>query len=218
MDWIRNFDLFLFDFDGLLVDSEPLHFRAFLEMLRINYCHSDLQFAHYLELAHANSIALRDHTYAAFPDLYQQKPDWEMVRREKNAIYQELLKTEPLTLLPGVELLLESLQKNDKKRCVVTNSPSAQVELIKSNLPILNSIPYWITREQYVHPKPSPEGYLKAIAMLAAPTDRMIGFEDSTKGLRALKQTPARALLITSRTDISKDVEHYPSLLRITMR
>ncbi|MGD0665742.1 MAG: HAD hydrolase-like protein, partial [Rhabdochlamydiaceae bacterium] len=29
MDWTDKFDLFLFDFDGLLVDTEELHFKAY---------------------------------------------------------------------------------------------------------------------------------------------------------------------------------------------
>lgn len=212
INWIERFDLFLFDFDGLLVDTEPLHYRAFMEMLRFNQCNSDLTFVHYLTLAHANSTDLRDHIYTCFPKLFQQKPDWEGLRREKGHIYVDLLKHEPLQLLPGVEVLLETLQIKGKKRCVVTNSPAIQVEFIKFHLPILSSIPHWITREHYAHPKPSPEGYLKAIAMLADPGDQIIGFEDSFKGLQALKQTPARALLITPHKDVPVGVERYDSL------
>jgi beta-phosphoglucomutase len=215
MKWTDNFQLFLFDFDGLLVDTEPVHFIAFKEMLRRNGCRSDLSYVRYLQLAHANSTDLRDHTYASFVDLYRQKPDWEMLRREKNKIYLELLQHESLELLPGVENLLSYLKEKGAKRAVVTNSPEAQIALVKQQLPILDTIPLWVCRERYRAPKPDPEGYLMAIAMLKEPGDNMIGFEDSLKGLQALQKTPAKAVLISSRTDIPAGITHFSSFQSI---
>lgn len=45
-------------------------------------------------------------------------------------------------------------------------------------------------------PKPDPECYLRAIALCAQPGDRIIGFEDSLRGLQALQQTSALPVLI----------------------
>jgi len=205
MQWLDGFHLYLFDFDGLLVDTEPLHFKAFKQMLAANNCDSQLSYANYLELAHANTIDLRDHTYASFNLLYKEKPDWEVLRQEKAIIYLGLLKTEELKLLPGVEKVLTILEAKGVKRCVVTNSTHEQVQLIQLKLPLLTSIPHWICREDYCLPKPDPEGYLLAISRLAQPGDRIVGFEDSPKGLKALQEASVEAVLITTRKERAKD-------------
>ena len=63
--------------------------------------------------------------------------------------------------------------------------------------PILDSIPVWITRDFYTHPKPHPECYQKAIERLAGESDRIVGFEDTPRGMRALMQTRAQAVIIS---------------------
>jgi beta-phosphoglucomutase-like phosphatase (HAD superfamily) len=78
--------------------------------------------------------------------------------------------------MPGVEKLLTELHKHEIRRCVVTNSTLSQVEAVCSQLPILKTLPHWITREDYEKPKPNPEGYLKAIQMYGKKGDRIIGF------------------------------------------
>jgi beta-phosphoglucomutase-like phosphatase (HAD superfamily) len=60
----------------------------------------------------------------------------------------------------------------------------------------LESIPVWITREQYTHPKPAPDAYLKAVELLADPGDRIIGFEDTMKGVKALQAAGVQPVLI----------------------
>jgi beta-phosphoglucomutase len=106
--------------------------------------------------------------------------------------------------MPGVEDLLNHLQKHHIARCVVTNSFRQQVELIRSKLPLLNTIPHWITREDYKNPKPHPEGYLKAIELYGKKGGKVVGFEDTVRGLEALRQTSALPVLICS--------EHHPLL------
>jgi len=107
----------------------------------------------------------------------------------------ELLERD-VQLMPGVQEMLMVLQQANIKRCVVTHSPKALVDTIRQQHPILNTIPYWITREDYIHPKPHPEGYQLAISRYATPSDKIIGFEDTWRGIQALLQTRAFPVLI----------------------
>ena len=201
MKWIRDFQLFLFDFDGLLVNTEHLHYQAYVNMLAERGHSMPLTLANFLELAHLNAMAWREALYAAIPDL---EPQWEILYREKKKAYLALLSTGKVELMPGVEKLLNALAHANIRRCVVTNSMLDYVKLICAHIPVLKALPHWITREDYEKPKPSPECYLKAIALHGKPGDRIIGFEDSVRGLRALQQTPALPVLICSR--------HHPLL------
>ena len=201
MDWIQKFDLFLFDFDGLLVNTEDLHFAAYQEMCRRRGFSLDWTLAQFFEAAHLSSTGIKEGIYRRFPELQAQEPQWEVLYAEKKQIYQELLSRGELALLPGVEKILQELEKLNKRRCVVTNSTAAQVNAIKEKIPLLKTIPHWFSRESYKEPKPHPECYEIAIQQLGYPKDRMIGFEDSLRGLKALRGAGVPVTLLICPSD-----------------
>lgn len=212
MEWIRQFDLFLFDFDGLLVDTEQLHYQAYQKTL-CHYGHRlEWTFPAYCNLAHTGSTKVKEALYAEFPDL---PSDWDAIYRIKKECYQELLEQGKIALMPGVAPLLEALLQAKIRSCTVTHSPRTQTDRIRTQLPILNSIPHWITREDYQKPKPDPECYRKAIELYGRPNDRVVGFEDTPRGLAALGGTRAVAVWISEASILQKmvdpSVRRYPS-------
>lgn len=158
--------------------------------------HLDWDFPRYCQAAHYDPEALKNHLYAQFPQLYAQEPNWSVLYAEKKKALCDLVSKGIIHLMPGAADLLKALNIANIARCVVTHSPSDLVELIREQNPILYTVPNWITREHYSHPKPNPECYQKAIGMLAKPQDRVIGFEDTPRGLRALMGTRARPVLV----------------------
>lgn len=215
MDWIHEFQLFLFDFDGLLVSTEPLHYQAYSNALAKRGHAMPLTLAQFFTLAHVSGAAWKEALYAAIPTL---EKDWERIYRDKQEAYFALAASGHIALMPGVEALLQALKKAKIQRCVVTHAMREQTLLIRSQLPVLNTIDHWITREDYGEPKPNPECYLKAIAMYGKPGDRIIGFEDSLRGLTALLGTAATAVLICPQhyphveIALQKGGVHFPSL------
>ncbi len=197
MHWLEQFDLFLFDFDGLLVNTEELHFAAYRKMCERRGFDLNWDLSQFFTAAHFNASGLKEAIYAAFPQLFKQEPQWEVLYAEKKQIYQDLLENGQLELLPGVATVLQAIADLGKKRCVVTNSAQVQIEVIRERLPLLKTIPVWFTRETYVEPKPHPACYLKAIAELGKAGDRLVGFEDSVRGLKALEgaNVPTRLLI-----------------------
>ncbi|MCB1135785.1 MAG: HAD family phosphatase [Chlamydiia bacterium] len=195
-EWIHDYQLFLFDMDGLLVNTEKLHYQAYKKMLRQRGFDLTWDFPRYCEVAHFESTGIEEQIYSEFPELKESEPRWDNLYAEKKAIYQRLLKDGEVKLMPRVDDLLYALAKAQIKRCVVTHSPKENVEEICRQLPVLKTIPNWVTRAQYRKPKPDPECYQKAIDLYAKPTDSVIGFEDTPRGLKALMGTRARAVLI----------------------
>ncbi len=196
LKWIHNYQLFLFDFDGLLVNTEELHFAAYVQMCKQRGFELKWTLHRFFGAAHFNATGLRDAIYAEFPELHAQEPKWEVLYAEKKQAYMQLLKSGKLALMPGVAPLLKALEQANIKRCVVTNSTAEQIERIKELLPELGSIAHWITREFYTHAKPDPECYQKAVMQLAVPQDRVIGFEDSLRGFQALTGAGVKGVLI----------------------
>lgn len=220
MRWIHDFRLFLFDFDGLLVNTEEIHFIAYKKMCSDRGFHLPWDFHRYCMASHYESDKIKKSIYAEFPDLYRMEPRWEVLYAEKKKNMIELLKEGAVHLMPGAEILIRAIADAQICSCVVTNSPKDQIKLIKEKNPILEKIPYWFTRETYSEPKPNPECYLNAIEKIGI-KDRIIGFEDTPRGMRALLHTQAKPVLVSEvaypeiNDFIRQGVLYYPSLLNL---
>lgn len=223
MQWIFKYQLFLFDFDGLLVDTESLHYQAYINMCAARGFDLTWNFHRYSEAAHHESTGLRDQIYAEFPKLQALEPDWSILYAEKKNAFLHLVENGAVPLLPGAKELLLSLQEANINRCVVTHSASSLIDKIRKQNPLLDTIPHWIKREDYTHPKPHSESYQTAIDRLAKPNDQIIGFEDSPRGLNALLGTRASPVLVCPSDSVylptilnqHANVAYYPSLTAI---
>ena len=198
MKWVDNFDLFLFDFDGLLVNTEYLHYLAYINMIKNRGYDLDWDFETFCSIAHTSQEGLRLEIYKKFQKLYEEASIWDLLYDEKKVEYLSLLQSANVELMPGVYQLLTILKDKNKKSCVVTNSLREHIDIVLKNNPILNNINNWVTREDYKEPKPSGECYFKAIDLYGKKGDRIIGFEDTIKGIKALSKTHSKCLLINT--------------------
>lgn len=221
MQWIHDYQLFLFDFDGLLVNTEEIHYKAYQRMCAQRGITMDLGFENYCKIAHYSSEGLSEQLYQLYPALKAQEPVWSILYAEKKEAIMELLNEGAVQLMPGVERLLLALQEANISRCVVTHSPIELIDIVRRQHRIFDTIPSWITREQYTKPKPDSECYLKAISLLAKPGDKVVGFEDTPRGLRALLGTNAKPVLICEAnypeipSFVAAHIAHYPTFASI---
>lgn len=216
MHFTKEYNLFLLDFDGLLVNTEKLHYTAYKNMCKAYGFCLDWEFAIYCRTAMSDSTALKNALLKEFPEL--KAFSWDELYKKKKKCYLEVLENEKIELMPGVHEFLSELAKRGLKRSVVTNSPKEQIDFIRQKLPILDSIPFWITREHYSKPKPDSECYVKAIEMYADKGEKVVGFEDSPRGLKALLGSGAHGVMISSiyakkevLSEVARDFSHYSS-------
>lgn len=216
MSWILDYSPIFFDFDGLLVNTEHLHFQAYQKMLEKNGVSFPWDFPSFAAVAHKSSEGLCKLITSHAPTLVASKT-WEILYNEKKNEYAKLLETGSLDLMPGAQAVLKTVQTAKIPHAVVTNSTRKQTEIIREKIPALNNILYWITREDYENPKPAPDAYLKAIEVLGK-SEKMLGFEDALRGIRALEGALITPVLVCpldhpQMADVSKDSLHYyPSL------
>ena len=69
MEWIKNYQLFLFDFDGLLVDTEHMHYKAYLLMCKNRGFELVWSFQDFTNIAHFNAVGLKENIYSTLPSL-----------------------------------------------------------------------------------------------------------------------------------------------------
>jgi HAD superfamily hydrolase (TIGR01509 family) len=196
---LQNYDFIVFDFDGLLVNTEHLHFQAYQKMCFDRGFTLSWDFARYCSIAHVSSEGIQKQIYEDFPLLKQQEPNFSVLYAEKKKAYEEMLAQGKISLMPGVERCLDTIRRQKIRSCIVTNSFRKQVEKICEQIPLLQAIPFQITREDYVNPKPCPDAYLAALQRYANPQDKVLGFEDTIRGYRALQSAGIEGVLIANK-------------------
>ncbi len=166
----------LFDIDGTLADTDPLHLEAFNRTFEPYGHHFDKpRFAQQLQgLANA-AIAAR-----FVPHL---SPEAGMaVLAGKEATFRELARTS-IHAVPGLFELLDLAESVGLPMAAVTNAPRANADLILDGLGIRHRFKALVIGEELAHGKPHPLPYLEGLRLLGARAEVSVAFEDSRTGI-----------------------------------
>ncbi|WP_201456644.1 HAD family phosphatase [Chlamydia sp. 17-3921] len=202
---IEDYQIFFFDLDGLLVDTEPFFYRAFLEACAEFSLDVSWDFSTYYRYATLGRELFSEQFLICYPDASENLQE---IFKKRYEIYESSLENSIPPLMPGVVEFLEYLVSLGKKFGVVTNSPREAVIRLRKEHTIFKYFLFWVTRENYARPKPYGDSYSYAYKTFASKEDRVIGFEDSIKGLKALSSIPATMVAISPLFEISKS--DYP--------
>lgn len=171
----------IFDFDGLIVDSESPGFQAWSELYATHGC--SLPFDKYA--ACIGTIGGFDlHGY-----LEEQsgrsfgRTDLESAC---NVRWLELMKDQPL--LPGVAICVSSAKARGLKLAIASSSTQKWVTRNLRKFGLLDEFDAVCTRDYVNAVKPDPALYLLALEKLAVSADEAIAFEDSPNGILAAKR------------------------------
>jgi HAD superfamily hydrolase (TIGR01509 family) len=182
-------DALVFDFDGLILDTEtPIFeewratFRARGQELGLDvWQHSLGTFGTYDPCAHLSRL-----TGEAF--------DREALREEVRA--RNLVRCQALPLLPGVRERAEEGRAAGMRTAVASSSTSAWVEGWLERHGIRHLFETVCARDHVERVKPAPDLFLLAATRLGVPADRCLVFEDSPNGIRAAQAAGMRCVAI----------------------
>jgi beta-phosphoglucomutase len=166
----------IFDFDGVIVDSEPLQHRAYNLVLQRFGVQVEQD-----EYGREWIAAGRGPEYAV--DRYALPLQPDELRRLKDPVYHELLRAEA-ALMPGAAQALARLAAYFPL-ALATNSNAADTGFILERFDLRRFFTAVVTREQYRAPKPAPDAFTTAAARLARPPGCCVVIEDAYKGVVA---------------------------------
>lgn len=211
---LDRFSLALFDFDGTIADTEPLHYESYKQMLKNRGFTLDWDLTTYLKEAHVSTEYLFKQFYTLFPKLYEQESDFWLLREEKSKIYETMIETTPISILPGVQECIDYLLERRKIIAIVTNSSKKHLDKMRESSPLLQKFHRIITKDDYQEAKPSPQGYLFALNQFQKKPDETIAFEDSIKGIASALAADLQVVLIAS-LDYAEKVPYHQKLTHI---
>ena len=166
--------------DGVLINSEPFHFKVWKETLKRRGV--DLDYSVY-----KNSIGSTDgFLMQLLYENYGIDPWDTSLMTEMEALKEELMEKEGFPLLiPYVKELLEKLSKGGYQMAVASSSPQEYIEKITSYWGIQKYFNKLVSGESVAHPKPAPDVFFKAAGELGLSPGECMVIEDSENGCKA---------------------------------
>ena len=179
----------IFDFDGVILDSEPLHFKALVQVL--NQLGISLDYEEY----RTYYLGLSD--ISVFPRILSDK-GVEFSSTQINqwidlkvAVYNELIeKSEQLPMTPNLDWFLIRVAKHYEKIGICSGSNRYSILKILEKIHYGRLAPYFktiVSCEDVTLGKPSPEGYLLTAQRLQSNPEHCLVIEDSEHGVTAAK-------------------------------
>lgn len=172
----------LFDVDGTLTDSDPLHYVAFRDML---------QEEGYMGGEPITEEFFVEHISGNFnPDIGRFLfPDWKESRQtkwleDKEALFRKLA-SDRLEGKPGLTQFCEWIKKKKLRRAAVTNAPRLNAEQMIASCGLTDFFEYLVIGAECERAKPFPDPYLKGLKLLGVAASEAVVFEDSVSGTGA---------------------------------
>ena len=207
----------LFDLDGTLADTDPVHFAAFNALLgESGRSLTHEQYKHSV-LGGANALIMQ----WLFPDLDRSR-HVELADRKEVLFREQSGHLEPLD---GLTALIEEAEGQGAKVGVVTNAPRLNAEHMLTVLGLQRLLPTVVVGEEIARSKPDPLPYLTGLERIGCPAERTIAFEDSVSGVTAacaaglytvaIQTTMDEDALLAAGADMTVEDYHDPALLAL---
>lgn len=183
----------LFDLDGTLCDSDPVHARAWtLTLAPLGVAMTPERYRAEIS-GRINAEIVAD----LFPD--RALADRDRVAADKEALFRELAGA--LRPLPGLDRLLGEARARGLRTALVTNAPRDNAAHMLRALGLDGAFDAIVLAEEVGRGKPDPLPYRTALDRLGLEPDAAVAFEDTPSGLRSAVGAGLRAVALTTGHD-----------------
>lgn len=165
----------LFDLDGTLVNTDPLHYKAWQEKLREYGLEIDESFYKKRISGRLNPVIIQD----ILPQLSLE--EGQQLAEEKEARFRQL--APQLKPLAGLSDVLAWADTCELKRAVVTNAPRKNTQFMLQALGLTDAFKTVVLAEEAEAGKPDPAPYHLALRYLNVDPEAAVAFEDSPSGI-----------------------------------
>jgi beta-phosphoglucomutase len=213
----------IFDCDGILVDTEPLHYRAFQEVLVPYGLGHD--FAYYLE--HYVGFDDREAFVYAFEQAgleLSSKTLTDLIKA-KSMVLNEFIK-QGVPSFPGVVDLVRELMDMQVPLAVASGALRHEVEAFVAALGLQDAFHTIVASNDVKKSKPDPETYLLAMERLGSVRGRLdpggcVAVEDTPAGIRSARSAALHVIAVTnsfSESELSEADKIVKSLSELSFR
>ncbi|UOQ77961.1 HAD family hydrolase [Hymenobacter sp. 5516J-16] len=193
----------IFDMDGVIVDTEPVHRYAY--------------FSHFRELG----IAVSDAEYATFTgrstkNVYQHlkdkhhlgQPVEELVMMKREFFNRAFDEKPDLDLLEGVRTLIEDLHAHGLQLILASSASHSTIDRVMRRFALGPYFSHLVSGEDFPRSKPDPAIFMHAASLSHAPQAECVVIEDSANGVTAAKAAGLYCIGYNSAHSPLQDLSH----------
>ncbi len=182
----------IFDFDGLLVNTEELRLRSFHRLLKKH----GKKFRSEDYILTTRSVSPMN-TTSFLKDKYQLADDLEQLHEERMQIFGDLFASE-LVLLKGARELLKRLDRMSIKRAIASGRRRSYITQALDRFALADYFSVIVSPEDLMisDGKPHPEVYLITAEKLGVIPKNCVALEDAPHGIEAAKAAGMKAIYI----------------------
>ena len=172
----------IFDMDGVIVDTEPVHSYAYFQhFAELNIDVSKEMFTSFMGNSTRN-------TFQKLKDLFPIDGEVEDLIQRKRTLFNDAFDNkEDLVLLEGVEKLITDLHQNGIQLIVASSASKVTIDRVFKRFNLHQYFTHIVSGEDFPNSKPHPAIFEFAADLSVASKENCIVIEDSTNGVIAAK-------------------------------
>ena len=208
---MTNKKAFIFDLDGVIVDTARYHFLAWQKLaqkLGINFTPEHNEHLKGVSRVRSLDIILELGNIQA---TQEEKDKWLVEKNEEYLSY--LVNMNQDELLPGIINTLKFLKENGQYIALGSASKNARPILEKTD--ILHFFDAVVDGNDVTNAKPDPEVFLRACQLLFVSPEDSIVFEDSVAGIQAANSARMKSIGIGDNNILHEAEFNFPDFTRI---
>ena len=190
---LANAKAVLFDFDGVILDTEWPIYQTWLDLFRSEG--QDLPITTYVQCIGSDFDTWSPEKH--LEDLTGRSYDWETINPARQIEIHAAL-ANPIAL-PGVRNLFEHLHGTGVPIAVVSSSSHSWVDVWLDKLNLTPMVSTIVCKGDAPRIKPAPDLYLEAVRQLDLPAGDCLVIEDSLNGTKAGIEAGCQTLVVPSR-------------------
>lgn len=170
----------IFDMDGVIVDTEPVHKYAYFKHFEeLNIVVTDT-------LYHTLTGNSTRNVFQKLKSQFNLAKDVEDLIQRKRSIFNDAFDTkEDLFLIDGVEDLIKDLHANNFQLILASSASKLTIDRVFNRFNLNQYFKHKISGEDFPKSKPHPAIFEYAASLSVAPIENCIVIEDSTNGIEA---------------------------------
>ena len=169
----------IFDMDGVIIDSEPLHFEVEAKLLEELGGVFDLDY-------HNSLVGTNDRLmWSLFKEKFNLKPDLDLIIEMKKERF--LVEIDRIPLVKGFDKLISSLYQEGYLLGLASSNNRTSINKIINVFNLDKYLDFSISGDEVSRGKPDPEIFLRAAQLIGVAPEECLVIEDAKNGVEAAK-------------------------------
>lgn len=191
----------LFDMDGIVLDTEKLYTRFWVEAAQsLGY-----------PMTHEMALGMRSLSRQAGEKQLKaylgENADYFAVRETRIRMMEAFIEENGVELKPGIHELLAFLKEHDIKTSIATSSPLDRTKKYLSQVGLVDDFDALVSGHMVEHGKPEPDIYVYAASNLGLKPEECLVLEDSPTGILAAYRAGCVPVMIPDQDEPDEEVK-----------